>query len=103
MVFRKAEQKDLMDIVGMLANDPLGALREDLQHPEKYQRAFEVISKDDNQELIVVENDGGEVVGTFHLTFIQYLTHQGRQGSGRKKCFNGLFNMPRQKAHTCYS
>ena len=77
MVFRKAEQKDLMDIVGMLANDPLGALREDLQHPEKYQRAFEVISKDDNQELIVVENDVGEVVGTFHLTFIQYLTHQG--------------------------
>ncbi|HEX6224367.1 MAG TPA: GNAT family N-acetyltransferase [Chryseolinea sp.] len=77
MVFRKAEQKDLMEIVGMLANDPLGALREDLQHPEKYRRAFDVISKDDNQELIVVENDAGEVVGTFHLTFIQYLTHQG--------------------------
>ena len=77
MVFRKAEQKDLMDIVGMLANDPLGALREDLQHPEKYQRAFDIISKDANQELIVVENDAGEVVGTFHLTFIQYLTHQG--------------------------
>ena len=61
----------------MLANDPLGALREDLQHPEKYQQAFELIDKDDNQELIVVENEGGEVIGTFQLTFIQYLTHQG--------------------------
>jgi GNAT superfamily N-acetyltransferase len=77
MVFRKAIRSDLMEIVGMLANDPLGALREDLQHPEKYQQAFELIDKDDNQELIVVENEGGEIIGTFQLTFIQYLTHQG--------------------------
>ncbi|HYI77716.1 MAG TPA: GNAT family N-acetyltransferase [Chryseolinea sp.] len=77
MIFRKATRSDLMEIVGMLANDPLGALREDLQHPEKYQQAFELIDKDDNQELIVVENEGGEIIGTFQLTFIQYLTHQG--------------------------
>jgi GNAT superfamily N-acetyltransferase len=77
MVFRKAIQADLVDIISMLANDPLGALREDLQHPEKYQQAFDSIIKDDNQELIVVENESGEIIGTFHLTFIQYLTHQG--------------------------
>ena len=61
----------------MLANDPLGALREDLQHLERYEQAYQMISKDPNQELMVVENDAGEIVGTFHLTFIQYLTHQG--------------------------
>lgn len=61
----------------MLANDPLGALREDLQHLERYEQAYQIISKDPNQELMVVENDVGEIVGTFHLTFIQYLTHQG--------------------------
>ena len=61
----------------MLANDPLGALREDLQHLERYEQAYQIISKDPNQELMVVENDAGEIVGTFHLTFIQYLTHQG--------------------------
>lgn len=77
MVFRKATQGDLSDIIAMLANDPLGALREDLQHPEKYQKAFERITKDENQELMVVENENGEIIGTFHLTFIQYLTHQG--------------------------
>jgi GNAT superfamily N-acetyltransferase len=77
MIFRKATRSDLMEIVGILANDPLGALREHLQHPEKYQQAFELIDKDDNQELIVVENEGGEIIGTFQLTFIQYLTHQG--------------------------
>ena len=77
MIFRKALLSDLIDIMAMLANDPLGALREDLQHPEKYEQAFHNITKDDNQELMVVENDAGEIIGTFHLTFIQYLTHQG--------------------------
>jgi GNAT superfamily N-acetyltransferase len=77
MIFRKATKADVTDIVEMLANDPLGALREDLQHPEKYEQAFDRIDKDDNQELIVVENDDGEIIGTFQLTFIQYLTHQG--------------------------
>jgi len=76
MIFRKATKVDLMDIVVMLANDPLGALREDLQHPEKYEQAFDLIDKDPNQELMVVEDGNGETIGTFHLTFIQYLTHQ---------------------------
>src|SRR3989337_2672956 len=77
MIFRKAAGADLTDIVEMLANDPLGALREDLQHPEKYEQAFDIISRDDNQELMVVENEDGEIIGTFQLTYIQYLTHQG--------------------------
>jgi GNAT superfamily N-acetyltransferase len=77
MTFRKAERADLPEIIQMLADDPLGAMREDLQHPEKYEKAFDVISKDSNQELMVVESDDRQIVGTFHLTFIQYLTHQG--------------------------
>lgn len=77
MIIRKATKADVTDIVEMLANDPLGALREDLQHPEKYEQAFDRIDKDDNQELMVVENEDGEIIGTFQLTFIQYLTHQG--------------------------
>lgn len=77
MIFRKATKADVPDIVEMLANDPLGALREDLQHPQKYEQAFDRIDKGDNQELIVVENENGEIIGTFQLTFIQYLTHQG--------------------------
>jgi len=77
MIFRKAAAADLTDIVEMLANDPLGAMREDLQHPEKYEKAFDIITNDNNQELIVVENEKGEIIGTFQLTYIQYLTHQG--------------------------
>ena len=74
MIFRKAKKTDLADIVKMLANDPLGALREDLQNQEKYSKAFDIIDQDDNQELIVVENEV-QIIGTFHLTIIQYLTH----------------------------
>jgi len=77
VIFRKAILSDITDIIAMLADDPLGALREDLQHLEKYEQAYHIINEDHNQELMVVENERGEIIGTFHLTFLQYLTHQG--------------------------
>ncbi len=79
MKFRKAIRKDVPEIVKMIAHDKLGKLREDYQEPlpEKYYQAFENIDKDANQELIVVENEQKEVVGTLQLSFIQYLTYQG--------------------------
>ena len=45
--------------------------------PKSYYSAFEKINSDENQELIIVENDKLEVVGTMQLSFIQYLTYQG--------------------------
>ncbi|MGX1929252.1 GNAT family N-acetyltransferase [Flagellimonas sp. 2504JD4-2] len=66
-------------IVEMLANDKLGKLREDFRNPlpEVYLQAFENIDSDPNQELMVIENESGHVIGTFQLSFIQYLTYQG--------------------------
>lgn len=62
----------------MLADDTLGAAREKVEDvvSEIYVKAFEKIATDPNQELTVAEMNG-EIVATFHLTFIQYLTHQG--------------------------
>jgi len=79
MKFRKAKKEDVPFIVEMLANDNLGKLREDYNNPlpEKYYNAFDNILKDENQELIVVENDELEIIGTLQLSFIQYLTYQG--------------------------
>ena len=79
MKFRKAVREDVPFIVQLLANDKLGQLREDYQDPlpEKYYSAFEQIDADPNQELIVIENRDGEVIGTLQLSFIQYLTYQG--------------------------
>ncbi|SNY94547.1 GNAT family N-acetyltransferase [Flagellimonas pacifica] len=79
MKFRKATKEDVHDIVKMIANDKFGKLREIFKDPlpETYYSAFENIDKDQNQELIVVENDEGELIGNMQLSFIQYLTYQG--------------------------
>lgn len=77
--FRIAHKDDLPALIGMLADDELGAKREDFRDPlpEEYVMAFEKINNDENQELIVVENGDKEIIGTLQLTFIQYLTYQG--------------------------
>lgn len=78
LTFRLATEADLIEIVKMLSDDKLGAERENFQLPlpETYVKAFESIIHDKNQELIVVVLDH-EIVSTFQLSFIQYLTYQG--------------------------
>ena len=46
--FRRARAADLLDIVRMLADDPLGATRERYVRPlpESYARAFRAIEQD---------------------------------------------------------
>lgn len=79
MEIRKAEIKDVPSIVEMIAKDKLGQLREDFRNqlPKKYYDAFESITTDANQELVVMEDESGQVIGTLQLSFIQYLTYQG--------------------------
>jgi len=77
--FRRATEKDIHSIVEMIADDALGKQRENFQNPlpQEYMEAFKNISSDKNQELIVLENDKSEIIGTLQLTFIQYLTYRG--------------------------
>lgn len=79
MIIRKAEKEDTPLIVQLLANDKLGKDREDYRDPlpDVYINAFHNIMNDTNQELIVVENEQLEIIGTMQLSFIQYLTYQG--------------------------
>ncbi|WP_256006862.1 GNAT family N-acetyltransferase [Pedobacter deserti] len=76
--FRKATLKDLPDLAKMLADDELGAIREDVGEvlSERYIGAFEAINTNSTHELMIVEMEG-YIVGTFQLSFLQYLTHQG--------------------------
>ncbi|MEO9871094.1 N-acetyltransferase family protein [Ekhidna sp.] len=78
MIIRKATKKDVPSIVAMLSDDELGQKREDyrIPLPEKYFAAFDLISQDTNQNLIVAEDESG-IIGTAQLSFIQYLTYQG--------------------------
>ncbi|WHT39221.1 MULTISPECIES: GNAT family N-acetyltransferase [Myroides] len=79
MIFRKAKLEDVPMIVAMLADDALGATRERFENPlpKVYTDAFQNIDKDPNQELIVVEDENGQIIGTLQLSFLQYLTYQG--------------------------
>ena len=79
MKIRIALLADVPAIVEMLANDKLGSQREKFQHPlpDAYTNAFEHINADPNQELVVMEDVAGMVVGTLQLSFLQYLTYQG--------------------------
>ncbi|OGS72886.1 MAG: GNAT family N-acetyltransferase [Flavobacteria bacterium RIFCSPLOWO2_12_FULL_35_11] len=81
MNFRKATKNDVPFIIKMLANDKLGKLRENYQEPlpQSYYDAFEIINSDPNQELMVVVNKNDpEILATFQLTFIPYLSFQGK-------------------------
>ena len=79
MIFRKATRNDVPAIVQMLADDILGSTREEYADPlpGSYYRAFEIIDRDPAQELIVVEDPSGDIIGTLQLTHIQYLLYKG--------------------------
>jgi len=78
IAIRPATVADLPFIVQLLANDPLGATREDyrLPLPASYSKAFERIAADPNQELMVAAVDD-QIIGTLQLSFLPYLTYQG--------------------------
>jgi GNAT superfamily N-acetyltransferase len=73
---RRAVAGDVPAIVAMLADDPLGAQRENPSNIDAYLAAFDRIEADSG-ELLVVADRAGEVVGTLQLTFLHGLSRQG--------------------------
>ena len=83
MIIKHAEESDLPIIIKLLADDILGSKRENYMTPlpKSYYQAYKDISKDKNQELVVIKSSSGDVVGTLQLTFIPYLTYLGGRRS----------------------
>ena len=77
-MFRHAIARDLPQLVAMLADDDLGAQREDSSQPlnSNYRAAFDAIDRDPNNILVVAEVEQS-IIGMLQLTFIPYLTHIG--------------------------
>ncbi|MFJ6986094.1 MULTISPECIES: GNAT family N-acetyltransferase [unclassified Streptomyces] len=73
---RAAVADDVPAIVGMLADDPLGAARESPDDLTPYLTALERIGADPNQRLVVAVRDG-RVVGTLQLTIVPGLSRRG--------------------------
>ncbi|MFD6908562.1 GNAT family N-acetyltransferase [Streptomyces sp. NPDC060077] len=73
---RAAVADDLPAVVGMLADDPLGATRESPDDVGPYLTALERIKADPNQRLVVAVREG-RVVGTLQLTIVPGLSRRG--------------------------
>ena len=78
LIFREAKESDLPTLIKLLADDQLGSERESASLPldQAYIDAFQSISTDQNNELIIVENNN-EIIGMLQITYIPYLSHMG--------------------------
>ena len=78
VIFREATAADLPAIVALLDDDELSRGREDASLPldPRYLAAFEAISADPNQLQIVADLDG-RVVGTMQLSFLAGIAFRG--------------------------
>ena len=76
MTVRRARREDLPVIVGMLADDHLGAKRESPDDLTSYEAAFATIDADPHQYLAICEVEG-QIAGTMQLTVIPGLSHKG--------------------------
>lgn len=78
IAIRKAAAAEVAAIIAMLADDALGAQREDASLPlrDSYRSAFAAIDSDPNQLLAVVEHDG-EIIGCMQISFVPGLSRMG--------------------------
>ena len=72
---RRAVRGDVPAIVALLADDELGADREELGDLSRYEAAFDVIDADPS-ELLMVADEGGVVVGTMQLSLLPGLSRK---------------------------
>jgi ribosomal protein S18 acetylase RimI-like enzyme len=79
VIFRQAHRDDLTAIIALLADDALGANREDASIPpaSAYVEAFEAIDNDPHQ-LLAVGQRAGTVIACLQITFIPGLSHRGQ-------------------------
>ena len=78
VVVRPARREDVAAIVRLLADDVLGAAREQVEDPVApvYLRAFDEMAAQPGNQLLVAECDGG-VIGCLQLTIATGLSRQG--------------------------
>jgi GNAT superfamily N-acetyltransferase len=76
VTLRRAVAEDLPEVVALLAADQLGAQRETPDALGPYREAFDAITADPAQ-LLVVAVDDRRLVGTMQLTFIPGLARRG--------------------------
>ena len=72
----RARARDVPQLVALLAHDVLGRERESADLGP-YEQAFEQIDQDENQLLIAVRDEQGQIVATMQLTLMPSLSRGG--------------------------
>jgi len=80
LALRVAEEADVPGIRALLADDALGAAREDMSDSglKRYYEAYRAIAADSRNELMVACLEG-RIVGTYQVTYIPYLSRGGNE------------------------
>jgi len=80
LTFRPAEEADLPEIVRLLADDHLGAKREQYSDPlpESYAKAFREL-KAIGAEVILAMDEAGAIIGCLQLLILPGLGSQGKK------------------------
>jgi GNAT superfamily N-acetyltransferase len=78
ITIRKALRSDVRAIVKLFSEDILGSKRENYTAgiSQKYYDAFETISLDNTQVLVVAEIDG-KVIGTLQISYVTNMSFEG--------------------------
>ncbi|NUS41233.1 MAG: GNAT family N-acetyltransferase [Terrabacter sp.] len=76
LTIRPATRDDVPAIVALLADDALGAGREDPTDMQVYDTAYDRVVADPGQHLVVAERHGA-VVGTLQLSLVPGLSRRG--------------------------
>ena len=79
ITIRRARRDDVGKIVAMLADDPLGGPRERIEEPLPgcYLQAFARLDADPNIQLVVAQDERGDVIGCLQLCIMPGLSSQG--------------------------
>jgi GNAT superfamily N-acetyltransferase len=76
LTIREARRADLPAVIALLREDVIREIDESVLGPEAYAEAFEEITADAHQQLLVGELSG-TVVATAQLTWVRHLTYAG--------------------------
>ena len=80
---RTATREDLEAVIGLLADDTLGAGRDTLTAvlDPAYEAAFAAIARDPNQKIVVMESlqatPGGRIIGCMQISYLPGLSRKG--------------------------
>lgn len=79
MIFRTAARRDLPAIVALLSEEGTVVDPRTVEVDEAYTRAFEAVDADVRNEMIVIDEGDGTVLGYLQLTYIPGLGRHGQE------------------------